>query len=109
MKIPYHNDTEQFVTIGAVTIAPGHTRDVEESHLAKPNTATAAATTEPEADDLAALLNGNAESVIAGLADLAAADLDRLGELEQTGKARKTVLAAIAERLLTLADEAQGQ
>lgn len=109
MKIPYHNTTDKFVTIGMVTIAPGHTRDVENSHINTPASTAAIEPTEPELDALATLLEGKVENVIAAVAGLSVDDLDRLGELEQTGKARKTVLSAIAERLLTLADAAQDQ
>lgn len=99
MKVPYHNDTDKFVHIGPVTIAPGATRDVEDSHIPghKP-----AADTAPEAaaDPLALLSAGKVADIIAQIPSLSDADLDRLGEMEQVGKNRTTLLSAIAEALL---------
>jgi hypothetical protein len=100
-KVPYHNDTDKFVHIGSVTIAPGATRDVEETHLAEYSKPKESAPAAPDA--IADLLAGTAAEVIAKLPGLSAADLEQVELREQEGKNRKTVLAAISEALLNLA------
>lgn len=102
MKVPYSNETSGFVHIGPVTIAPGATRDVEQSHI--PGYKPAEEAPAPPVDDpLAVLLSHSIPTVIAGLDGLSRDQLEKLGELEQKGQARKGVLGPIAEILLKAA------
>jgi hypothetical protein len=55
---------------------------------------------EPAVDALAELLEHNVQTVVAALATLSREDLEKLGEMEQAGAARKGVLGPIAEKLL---------
>lgn len=108
MKIPVHNPTAMPIYVGAAMIPPGETRHFDEQdvplHL-RPAPVEAAPVAAP-ADPLAELLKGNVASVVAALADLPLADLERLGELERAGQARKGVLSAVAEELLVRAEAA---
>lgn len=103
MKVPYTNDTDQFSHIGPVTIAPHMTRDVEESHI--PGYKKPGKVVEPEPDPFADLLEHNVQTVVASLGTMELADIEKLGEMEQTGAARKGVLSAIAEELLKRAEK----
>ncbi|QZA80856.1 hypothetical protein [Deefgea piscis] len=108
--IPFTNETERFITVGLTTIAPGQTRDVDETLL--PNYQPAANQSESNEADLAypalhALLASNVETVINALPDLPTDELEALGEIEQMGKARKTILGAVAELLLNRAGAEQ--
>lgn len=106
MKVPYHNDSDKYVHIGATMIAPNDTRDVEETEIPGYTAPGAVAKVAAPADPLGGLLKGNVASVTAALADLPLADVEKLGELEQAGQHRKTLLAAIAEELLNRAANA---
>lgn len=101
MKTPYFNNTDKFVHIGPVTIPPFGTRDVDATHV--PGYKPAGADTPEVADELAELLKQSVGKVAEALPSLSLADLDRLGEMEQTGKNRTTLLSAIAEETLNRA------
>lgn len=108
MKIPVMNDTAMPIYVGASMIPPGETRHFEEAdvpHHLRPQ-AEEAKTQDTPPDPLIELLKGNVQSVVAALPDMAAADIEQLGELEQQGQARKGVLSAIAEILLAKAGAA---
>lgn len=108
MKIPVSNNTAMPIYVGAAMIPPGETRHFDEQdvpHHLRPAPVEAAPVAAP-ADPLAELLKGNVAAVVAALADLPDADVERLGELEQAGQARKGVLSAVAEELLVRAEAA---
>lgn len=96
MKTPFTNKTTAPVYVGPVLVRPGESRMVNSDHL--PPVDPVEATEPPKDDPLAALLKGDAKEVMAALAGLSAADLAAVLVLEQNGKARKTVLAEIAEQ-----------
>ena len=54
------------------------------------------------------MLKGNVAEVVAKLPELSLDDIERLGDLEQTGQQRKGILGAIAERLLAEASKNEG-
>lgn len=99
MKVPYQNDTDSPVHIGNVTIMPGNTRDVEETHIPG-HKGKEIATQDTQPHPLGDLLKGNVGVVAQALNGMAFEDVELLGELEQAGQARKTLLAAIATEIL---------
>ena len=108
MKIPVSNTSAMPIYVGAAMIPPGETRHFDEQdvpHHLRPAPVAEAAPQAP-ADPLAELLKGNVAAVVAALPDLTDADVERLGELEQAGQARKGVLSAVAEELLVRAEAA---
>ena len=108
MKIPVSNNSAMPIYVGAAMVPPGETRHFDEQdvpHHLRPAPVEAAKVEAP-ADPLAELLKGNVAAVVAALPDLADADVERLGELEQAGQARKGVLSAVAEALLVRAEAA---
>ena len=106
MQIPVTNNTATMMYVGGALIPPGETRHFEEyevpEHLrpAVDVPAEEAQSADPLAEVLAALLDGNVASVVATLPEMPTADIERLGEMEQAGAARKGILSAIAEVLL---------
>lgn len=113
MKIPVHNKTKMPIYVGAAMVLPGETRHFEEQDV-PPNLRPAPvedAPVEVPADQLAEfplieLLLGNVKEVTAALAGMTTADVEKLGELEQAGHARKGVLSAVGEMLLNRAAQA---
>ena len=105
-RIPVENKTAMARYVAGCMIPPGETRHFDKSQVPREYWPVAAQETKAEAPDdpLAELLKGNVPSVVAALPGLSDDDLDRLGELEQKGAARKGVLNAIGEALLTRAD-----
>lgn len=106
MKIPVTNNGTTYLAVGSTLIPPGETRHFEEQDVPHYLRTAAEEAKQEEApvDPLAELLKGNVASVSAALAELSDADIERLGELEQTcANPRKTLLSAIAEALLTRA------
>lgn len=101
MKVPYFNNTDKFAHIGPVTIPPFGTRDVEDTHI--PGYTQLVAGDPPVTDELSDLLKQSVAKVVEALPGLSQEDIDRLGELEQTGKNRTTLLSAIAEETLNRA------
>ena len=106
-KTPYFNDTPNFIFVGGVMVPPYSTREVDENLLPREAAAEAEAP-ETEPDELAELLKGNVSEVVAKLPELSLDDIERLGDLEQTGQQRKGILGAIAERLLAEASKNEG-
>lgn len=111
--VPFTNETDFYVTVGLLTIPPGQTRGIEATlhpDYSAPADSPADELVEVDVSELdlamQLLLAGNAESVLAAIADLADEELERLGELEQLGKSRKGVLGAVAEHLLNRAGAA---
>jgi len=104
MKIPVSNNTAMSIYVGAAMIPPGETRHFDEEmvpHHLRPAAEEAAA--EPEVEPFAALLGHGVKDIAAALPTMETAEIEKLGELEQQGQARKTLLSAIAEELLTRA------
>ena len=110
MKYPVTNTTAMPIYVGLLMIPPGETRHFDLDQL-PPEHRPAPDVPEPEApkDRLAEIAKMNAGSVVAILADLDAEDLARLQSLEAAGKARITVLEAIAaEGLKRAQDKTEG-
>jgi len=106
MKIPVTNNTAMSIYVGSAMIPAGETRHFEEHevpHHLRPK-AEAAAVEQPVEDPLGEMLKGNVGSVVALLPGMTDADIEKLGELEQAGLARKGVLSAIAEIQLSRAE-----
>jgi hypothetical protein len=105
MKIPVENKTKMPIYVGSYMIAPGETRHFDEEDVPEHLRPAADAPVEVAAptDPLAELLDGNVATVIAALTDLSLEDIERIGDLEQAGLARKGVLSAVAEELLARA------
>lgn len=109
-KIPVHNSGAMPIYVAGQMIPPGETRHFDADMVPpefRPAPAAEAEQTEPE--DTLAKLSGEKLSVLMPiLKDLADAELERLGELEQAkgDEARKTLLSAIAEETLRRADAA---
>lgn len=108
MKIPVHNKSAMPIYVGAAMVLPGETRHFDEQEV--PHHLRPAPVEEEQVEDtkdpLAELLLCNVKEVTAALAGLSTAEVERLGELEQTGQARKGVLSAVGELLLTRAAQA---
>jgi hypothetical protein len=99
MKTPYTNETDKFVHIGSVTIAPGATRDVEDSHIPGYTPPNSVALEAPE-NPLVKILALSVEKAKAELKSLTDDQLAQLGDLEKAGHQRKTLINAIADELL---------
>lgn len=105
-KIPVHNKTAMPIYVGAAMVFPGETRHFDEHevpHHLRPQEEAPAKKQAAPADPLAGMLKGTVKEVTAGLDGLLTGDLEKLGELEQSGQARKGVLSVIADLLLTRA------
>lgn len=108
MKIPVRNNSAMPIYVGAAMVPPGETRHFDKQdvpHHLRP-VEQVEAVVEAPADPLAELLKGNVKEVVAALAGLSIADIERLGDLEQQGHARKGVLNAIADIQLNHAAQA---
>ena len=106
MKIPVTNNTAMPIYVGSAMIPAGETRHFEEHevpHHLRPK-AEAVPVEQPVEDPLGEMLKGNVGSVVALLPAMTSADIEKLGELEQAGLARKGVLSAIAEIQLSRAE-----
>lgn len=108
-KIPVTNDTKMPIYVAGLMIPAGETRhfdlDQVPPHLRPQPAAPAPAA---PADPLAELLKRKVVDVVSAIPALSDDDLQRLGDLEQTGAARKTLLGALAEELLKRADSRAG-
>lgn len=96
-KYPVTNNTAMPIYVGALMIPPGETRHFNLDQL-PPEHRPQAEVKAPEAppDRLAEIADFKVDLILPLLADLNAEDLARLQLLETEGKARKTVLEAIA-------------
>ena len=107
MRVPIEIKGQMVLYVAGVMIPPGETRHFEDDLLPPEFRSSAPVVAEVEAGDpLAELLDGNVAEVTAGLAVLSDEFLARLAGLEAEGKARKGVLAAIAEEQLRRAEAA---
>lgn len=108
-RITVTNETAMPLYVGSNMVPPGETRDFPESqvppHL-RPPAEPAAAPDEQQADLITDLAAGTVKAAIEHIPSLSLADLERLGELEQTGQARVTLLSAISDELLKRAQDA---
>ena len=106
MKVPVHNHTEMPIYVGVSMILPGETRHFDPQdvpHHMRPSEEEIAALEDPMAE----LAGGTVADAVARIPTLSLPDLERLGELEQTGKARVTLLSAIAEEILNREQDAR--
>lgn len=108
MKIPYYNDTDHYKTVGTMLVPPGETREVDASMLSDFSAADLALDDDAPVHIVDALLAGSLFELLSAIPVLAREDLEQLGEREQAEGRRKDVLAAVSERLLTLASESLG-
>ena len=108
-RITVTNDTAMPLYVGSNMVPPGETRDFPESqvppHL-RPAAEPVAAVDEQQTDSIDDLAAGTVKAAIEQIPALSLADLERLGELEQTGQARVTLLSAISDELLKRAQDA---
>jgi hypothetical protein len=115
LKIPVTNNGKTMMYVGSSIIPPGETRHFDENEVppslrpTPPDLPTTPGLPLSGEEALAEQLLGTVADIAAALSDMALADIERLGELEQTGQARKGVLAAIAETLLKRADKSDLQ
>lgn len=104
-KVPYFNDSDRFVHIGAVTIPPRETRDVDERLL--PGYQAPQSGGQSNDDPLMALSALSVGRLELGLPDLNDEELARLDELEKAkDKPRQGALAAITAERLRRAEKA---
>lgn len=108
MKIPYYNDTEHYKTVGTMLVPPGETREVDASMLPDYAAADLALDDDAPVHIVDVLLGGPHSELLSAIPVLAREDLEQLSEREQAEGRRKDVLAAVSERLLTLASESLG-
>ncbi|MBA8735326.1 hypothetical protein [Chromobacterium violaceum] len=108
MKIPFYNDSEHYKTVGTMLIPPGETREVDATMLPGFAAAELALDEDAPVHIVDALLAGSLSELLSAIPVLAREDLEQLGEREQAEGRRKDVLAAVSERLLTVASEALG-
>ena len=105
MRVPIENNGQMPIYVGGVMIPPGETRHFEDDMLPPEFRAPAEVQAEPESlDPLLAVLEGTVAQIKHGLPDLSDEELDRLEMLEAEGKARKTLIEAIAEERLRRAE-----
>lgn len=111
-KVAVTNTNAMPIYVGAQMIPAGETRhfDVDQvpEHL-RPAPEEAEPVAEP-IDPMQALSEGKVSDITAALPALSDADLEHLGELEQTkgDAARKTLLAAIADETIKRAEAIGG-
>lgn len=101
-RIPVHNNTAMPLYVGGNIVPPGETRDFPESQV--PPHLRPAPADEPKpgndhAAKLAVLLDGSVGDVIEQFSVMTDADLATLIELEEGGKTRKTLIAALNDEL----------
>jgi len=116
-QIPITNNSASPMYIGGYMILPGETRHIEEHHVPshlRPEEAPAAVAAAPDA--ILELLDKSVPLVVEAITArddlgqplLADDDLAKLKTAEESGKARKGLMAAIAEEELKRANERQG-
>ncbi|MBZ0104652.1 MAG: hypothetical protein K8H84_03385 [Sulfuricella denitrificans] len=108
-KIAIENTTKMPIYVAGQMIPAGEIRHFNEDQV--PAEYRPAKEEEPKAemqvaDPLTDILKGNVKDVVAALNGMLFADIDRLGDLEQQGQARKGILSAIAEIQLSQAANA---
>lgn len=109
MKIPVTNNTEMPIYVGSSMVPPGETRHFDEQdvpHHLRPVADAAVTPDEQQADLIVDLAAGTVKAAIEQIPALSLADLERLGELEQTGQARVTLLSALSDELLKRTQDA---
>lgn len=108
-KTPVHNPTKMPIYVGSTMIPAGETRhfNLEDvPHHLRPVAVAPVAEAAP-VDTVAELREKPAKAIIAALAGLSDADLERLGELEQQAKnPRTSLLREIGEAQLQRAEDA---
>jgi len=104
MRVPIENRGKMPIYVGGVMIPAGETRHFEDDLLPPEFRSSAPVVVEAAGDPLGELLDGNVAEVTGGLDMLSDEFLARLEALELAGKARKGVLAAIAEEGLRRAE-----
>ncbi|AXF86762.1 hypothetical protein DTO96_102518 [Ephemeroptericola cinctiostellae] len=106
-KVAYQNTSQEPQYVGGFLIMPGDTREVY-AHDVPGYTAIGVDQSQPVARHIVDVLSDGAEGdVLAAIPSLCDDDLIDLGEREQGGAARKSVLGAISEALLTRGQDKQ--
>lgn len=111
-KVSVTNSNAMPIYVGAQMIPAGETRHFDEDQVPenlRPVPEEAAPIAAP-LDGMQALSEGKVSDITAALPSLSDADLERLGEIEQTkgDAARKTLLSAIAEETIKRAEAIGG-
>lgn len=115
--IPIKNDSQSPMYVGGFMILPGETRHIEDHHVpAHLRAAPEASTPAPAPDAIADLLGKPIPAIVEaitarddrGAPTFSDEDLARLKTTEESGKARKGLMAAITEEELLRASEHQG-
>ena len=108
-RIPVENKTAMPIYVAGCMIPAGETRHFSKDQVPQQFwPAAVAPVAPPQEDRIAALLEHNVGTVVAALPALSKEEIERLGELEQTGQARKGVLSVVAEVLLKSAAAPEG-
>ena len=111
MKIPVHNTSAMPIYVAAQMIPAGETRHFDEEQV-EPHLRPApapepepVASVDPQGEAIAEILSHRVADIVGMLDALKTEELERLGAEEQKGQARKGVLSAVAEKLLTRAGD----
>lgn len=108
-RIAYTNNHAHTEFIGGVMIPPGETREIDATHHPDYQAPDAGASADSPAHHIVdVLLAGDVATLLAHVPALGADDLQELSDREQSGARRENVLSALAEQLLTLANEQVG-
>jgi len=102
-KIPVTNNTAMAIYVGSAMVPPGETRHFNADqvpHHLRPVAAVIETPAPAAADHLAALLGKSVAHVKEEFHALTLEELEQLGELEQFGQARKSLLSALADEIL---------
>jgi hypothetical protein len=103
-SVSYTNPTGNFQHVGAVTIPPYETRDVDETllpgYVAPAEAETAASKADDSPDLLAELLGSSVRVITEELPGLSDEDLARVATIEEAGANRKGVHEALAAETL---------
>lgn len=102
-KIPVTNNTEMPIYVGAAMIPPGDTRhfDVDQvPHHLRPVAAAPVEIAPAASGLLVALLEKSVAHIKEEFHSLTLEELEQMGELEQFGQARKSLLSALADEIM---------
>lgn len=104
--VAFHNTSAHVMFVGTVMVPPSEIRYVDERLL--PQAHAENVQQETVTDPLAELLKNSVAVVLPALETMSLEELEKLGELEQSGLARKGILGPIAERILKISNDIQG-
>ncbi|MBU1692289.1 MAG: hypothetical protein KJ958_05480 [Gammaproteobacteria bacterium] len=102
-KIPVTNNTAMPIYVGSSMVPAGETRHFDIDHVPLHLRPVAAEVEAPFALDnnaLVALIGESVKNIIEAFPTLTLEELEQIGEIEQLGQNRKTLLSAIATEIL---------